>query len=395
MSWSWSWVKEVMITFLELVLAVSGVIWTFLCSWVPVLLVVDLLGHTFAVLFFLCRSSLLPAYSLSLLSSFLDVTSHDKNVAFALLGVFLFALVMTAGPLLQMWMISWKIHRRGYRPPSAAVFGQKSIMQANTSPGVSARHTAQGFRPNKCTKCAPSPRELEDGRSNMKELDRMYHGMTESGKDLGCLPVFDHYCWWLWVAVSMPTTKSYLIFMPWLIAFHSVSIGILAWPLAIWQWQANAWLYVFVVACFPCMLVLVLAAPIRAQWRRLGCMDSPGKEYTLYMKGRRTPAFPMYVKRSDGTYAHVVMSYNPWDQGTVLNLRSVLGDSVWTWPFWFVAPRRVREYGTGEEDLPLSSRFREDVHGTQTSSAFRFAMADIELQTLDPVRRRRGFSSEE
>ncbi|KAF0331309.1 dhhc zinc finger domain-containing protein [Colletotrichum asianum] len=388
---SWSWFKEVVVTLLELVLAVAEVISQWLCGWIPVLLVADLLGHTCAVLLFLLGDVIIPFHTTP--GPLFVVSRHDNNVALALLGVFAFVFVMTAGPLAQMWTCSYKMQRRGYRPPAAAVSGLKAVMQANASPGLSARYTAQGFRPNRCTKCVPSLRGLEEGSANMMHGDRMYHCVTESGKDLGCIPVLDHHCWWLWVPVSLPTIKSYLIFMVWLVIFQTVSLGILAWPLAIWSWQANAWLYVFIAACFPYMLVLVLAAPIRKQWRRLACMDSPGKEYTLYIRHRRTPAFPMYVKRSDGTYVHKVIGYNPWDKGTALNLRSVLGESVWSWPVWFLLPRRVREYGTGEEDLPLSSRFHQDIQDTQASVGFTFAMADIPLQTL-PARQRRGFSSE-
>ncbi|KAH9234542.1 hypothetical protein K456DRAFT_35995 [Colletotrichum gloeosporioides 23] len=389
---SWSWFKEVIVTLLELILAVGEVGWKWLCSWVPVLLMADLLGHMFAVLWFLVGDVIIPYYTMP--GPLFVVSRHDNNVALALLGVFAFVFVMTAGPLAQMWYSSWSIQRRGYRPPAAAVCGFKALMQANASPGVSAIFAARGLRPNSCHKCGPSLQELEEGRGIPGQLDRMYHCVSDSGKDLGCVPVLDHYCWWLWVPVALPTIKSYLVFMVWIVAFHTVSLGILAWPLAIWQWQANAWTYVFVAAWFPYMLILVLAAPIRKQWRRLACMDSPGKEYTLFIRHRQTPAFPMYVKRSDGTYAHRVMSYNPWHKGTMPNLRSVLGDNVLAWPFWFVVPRRVRDYGTGEQDLPLSSRFLQDVQDTQASVAFSFAMAGIPLQTLDPARRRRGFSSE-
>uniref|UniRef100_L2FIR1 Dhhc zinc finger domain-containing protein n=1 Tax=Colletotrichum fructicola (strain Nara gc5) TaxID=1213859 RepID=L2FIR1_COLFN len=330
---SWSWFKEVLVTLAELILAIGQVIWQWLCGWVPVLLVVDLLGHSFAVLFALLPGIIIPYYTLP--GSFLAVTSHDKNVAFALLGVFLFVLVMTAGPLAQMWLCDAEV-------------------SASASPALSAHLLAKGLRPNACDRCSPSPRDLEEGRA-MIHLDRMYHCVDNSGKELGCIPVLDHYCWWLWVPVALPTIKSYLLFMVWIVVFQTVSLGILAWPLAISAWHSTAWLYVFIAACFPYMLVLVLAAPIRKQWRRLACMDSPGKEYAQYIRHRPAPAFPMYVKRSDGTYAHRLMSDNPWDKGTMLNLRS----------------------------------------DTQASGAFTFAMAGIPLQTLDPARHRRGFSSED
>ncbi|KAI8278101.1 hypothetical protein K4K59_009301 [Colletotrichum sp. SAR11_240] len=389
---SFAWFKEVLVTLAELILAIGEVGWVFLCSWVPVLLVADLLAHTCAVAFFLFNRVIIPFYTFP--GSFLAVTSHDRNAAFALLGLFVLVLVLTAGPLAQMWVTSYKIRRRGFRPPSAAVFSLKTIMQASASPALSAHLLAKGLRPNACDRCSPSPRDLEEGRA-MMHLDRMYHCVDNSGKELGCIPVLDHYCWWLWVPVALPTIKSYLLFMVWIVVFQTVSLGILAWPLAISAWHSTAWLYVFIAACFPYMLVLVLAAPIRKQWRRLACMDSPGKEYTSYIRHRQAPAFPMYVKRSDGTYAHRVMSYNPWNKGTMLNLRSVLGESIWSWPFWFMVPRRVRDYGTGEQDLPLSSRFLQDVQDTQASGAFTFAMAGIPLQTLDPAHHRRGFSSED
>lgn len=225
--------------------------------------------------------------------------------------------------------------------------------------------------------------------------DRMYHCLTDTGNEIGCIPVLDHFCWWLWVPVSLPTIKPYLIFMVWLPVFHTVSLGILAWPLTISAWQSTGWLYVFIAACFPYMMLLVLAAPIKKQWRRLGCLDSPAREYAQFIRHRPSPAYPMYIKRSDGTYAHMVMKYNPWNKGTILNLRSVLGDRVWTWPLWFMVPRRVLEYGTGEEDLPMSSQFHQDIQGTQEAREFSFPTAGIPLQTLDPVRRRRGFTSED
>lgn len=68
MSWSWSWLKEVLVTLLELILAIAEVVWKWLCEWTPVLLVVDLVGHSFAVVFFFGRSSLLFIFSSPLLT---------------------------------------------------------------------------------------------------------------------------------------------------------------------------------------------------------------------------------------------------------------------------------------------------------------------------------------
>ncbi|KAL0941631.1 DHHC zinc finger domain-containing protein [Colletotrichum truncatum] len=340
-------------------------------AWIPILLIIDLVASSWLVLEFLVSDILMLSFKQN---GFLTAPSlYYRAVALALLGY-----------------RSFRILNSGYCPPSGAIFGMKNSVQSVTSPATAASFVRRGLRPNACTECVPEGTTLGDNGQN--RLDRMYHGMTRGGRNLGCLPVFDHYCWWLWVPVCLTTIKSYLLFMVYICMFHALTLGILTWSLISYSWSWPGFLYAILVAAFPAMLNWVEKAPLTGQWKHLGMMNSTNREWLLFVKSRgRTPRseWPMYIRVEDGSFQYYTATYNPWDLGTMGNLREALGDHLWQWPFPWVVPRRVREYGMNEDaDLTFSSRWIEEVQVNSTIPQ------GIELRELPrALRNRHQFSS--
>lgn len=308
---------------------------------------------------------------------------YHRNAGFALLVVFSACLFLLAGTLATLWIRAAQIYR-GRRLPKLADFGPKACMQAWDSAFMSLRYLGTGNRPNLCVACTKEPRLLEEGP---RILDRCYHCVTTKGKVIGCLPLYDHYCWWLWTAVCMYTIKPYLLVMIYVPVFHTVALAILGWSLSL-PTQTSRQTFAALAVAFPLMISWVYFAPAVKQWKRLGCQNSPHREFVKYARGRSRPEWPMVIRLPDGSFKHHVTHRSPWDLGTAGNLRAALGDRLWLWPLFWVVPRYVQEYGKSEDsDLPFSRAFLEE------AEAIRASCVEVELQPL-PARRQHPFSSD-
>ncbi|PSR84263.1 hypothetical protein BD289DRAFT_482860 [Coniella lustricola] len=133
----------------------------------------------------------------------------DKNVAIAMMVVFTFVRLM--------WSTSYYIALKGSLNASPRVLGPRSIMQ-------SSREWAIGLEPDWPANESGRPRFCRKDHSYPLS-DRTYH-CSQIGKRalLGPseavrvhLPVYDHYCTWLRVAVFLDTIKPYLLTMFYLV----------------------------------------------------------------------------------------------------------------------------------------------------------------------------------
>ncbi|KAK1987557.1 hypothetical protein LZ30DRAFT_684486 [Colletotrichum cereale] len=379
--------------------AVLSFVWAFVCqavvavfygvsAWIPVLLVLDLAAHSWAVFRFLVVDYILPASGLRKERLLFRPDPNDLPRACAILGLFVFFLVLTGGCLIQMWWTSYRLLKMGYQLPSGAVLAQKPAMQALRDEYAAHHWFDLGCRPNHCLDCLK--RQCPEDGGHQPILDRMYHGYTEERKDLHCFPLWDHYCWWLWVPVCLPTQKAYLLFTVYIVNFHLVSLGAIAWSLGKWS---TRWAFgpVLLSALFlPMVFLWVKLAPFVGQWKNQVFRNQTHHEMGRFVRSRRVPSWPMGLVGPDGL-EHVVVPFNPWDLGTIGNVRAALGDHWWQWPWFWCIPRRVKEYGTNPDwDLPFGEQWINFVEGR----SFELPQG-IELTRPPPaIRRRQGFSSE-
>ncbi|KAK1543957.1 DHHC zinc finger domain-containing protein [Colletotrichum paranaense] len=326
---------------LGVTLAIANASFAWISSWIPVLLVFDMVATSWLVCHTLVIHHLIPAAR--------DVPlwtlrpPSELVTAYALLGIYVFVLFHTAGCLVSLWWYSFGIIRRGYRIPKGAVTCRKMVMQTLADADDSRYWFDLGFRPNLCLRCSRNA-DLEGGEGPGSILDRMYHGTTNKGVDLGCIALFDHYCWWLWCPVSLETQKPYLLFMGWVVVFHLYSLGILCFSLSSFGTRWSLSPVVVAAGALPFVFLWVKKAPFRGQWVNQGLRNQTHKETTAYIRNLPQQAWPMGIAGPNGL-EHVTVGFNPWDLGAMGNLRAVLGDSIWEWPFFWRTPRRVREFG--------------------------------------------------
>ncbi|KAF9871174.1 hypothetical protein CkaCkLH20_11343 [Colletotrichum karsti] len=348
-----------------------------LCQWMPVLLLLDVVANTSLVLSFFSTVLAPPTGH----PQWKDRSAPSvRAAAIWLLALFLSVLFLLVASLVCMWVESWFIYHRGFRAPGAN-FGLKPIMQAARSQDLSFRNISDGNRPSTNRLCL---------HRASAHLDRMHPATAASGKKIGCLPLYDHWCFWLWVPVCMTTNKAYLLSMAYILMFHAVSVVVLAWSLSVWGFRSHG--YSFAVACamLPAVINFVFTAPLIGKWKHLAVMNSPGQEWDIFLNPHpgREPGFPMCVRSSDGSYHHRLFHKNPWDLGTMGNLRQVLGEQWWMWPWPFLLPKSVRDYGRDDNfDLPFSEDWLREAELLQATPA------DVELRELPPRQRHLGSSS--
>ncbi|KAK1674064.1 hypothetical protein BDP55DRAFT_633275 [Colletotrichum godetiae] len=375
-------------------LALINVTFAWVSSWIPVWLVVDCLATTWVVCHSLVTNFILPASREMPIWTVRPLPS-DLVTACALLGIYFFVAFHTFGCLVSAWLYCSRIMRHGYRMPKGALVRQKRVMQALPD-AAAARHWFDlGFRPNLCRHCLRTA-DLEGGEGPGSFLDRMYHGKTNKGVDLGCIAFFDHYCWWLWVPVCLQTQKSYLLFTVWILVFHLYSLGVLCWPMVSF---GTRWPYPPVVVAagsLPFVILWVKKAPFRGQWVNQGLRNQTHKETTAYIRNLPQQAWPMGIAGPNGL-EHVTVGFNPWDLGAMGNLRAVLGDNIWEWPFFWRTPRRVREFGAHPDwDLPFGPRWDQFMEDRALVLPDGISLAPLPLALRnDSSRRRRGWTSED
>ncbi|KAK1976276.1 DHHC zinc finger domain-containing protein [Colletotrichum cereale] len=258
----------------------------------------------------------------------------SADFAWIFLGIYASLLVNTAGSISYCWWLA-NFHAKTYRMPTygsdVPVPRPRTVMQ--TDFGTSLRFDfellgTEGHRPNRCDQpCANSARW---------KGDRMYH--CRFGYDL-CLPVFDHYCYWLWTPVYLHTIKPYSVFMPLLFVYATFSLGVMSWALrSPYIRGLSRWSYV--VLALSC-LFSVYAAWINCtfQWNMIVFQNRVGKE-----RGR-TWHWTMAIRNINGRLMFDEAGFNPYSMGgRWANAQEVLG-KWYQMPFWFWQPARVGQYG--------------------------------------------------
>ncbi|KXH60593.1 DHHC zinc finger domain-containing protein [Colletotrichum nymphaeae SA-01] len=350
-------------------------------AYIPVLLVFDFVVTSWIVCHFLVTVHILPVLE-ALPNWVIPPSPSTATTAFVLLGVYFFVLVHTLGPLCVIWVYSWRILRHGYTFPEGAKFFLKPVMQALPNEDNARHWFTEGLRPNLCRHCLFFS-DPESGEGPRPILDRIYHGKTYEGKDLGCIPLFDHW-------------KSYLLFTVWILIYHLFSLGTILWAIPSWSTRWALAPVVVAAASLPFVFFWVKRAPFRGQWLNQACRNQTHLETGIFIRGRPKPAWPMVINGSNG-FEHVLVDFNPWDLGLIGNLRAALGDSIWEWPFFWRVPRRVWEYGTSpSEDLPFGPKWAAFMEARSLTLPPSIDLTPLPPALRNPVsRRRHGFSSED
>ncbi|KAK1998241.1 hypothetical protein LX36DRAFT_576704 [Colletotrichum falcatum] len=298
-------------------------------SWtLPILLVGLFFLNSFAVWEVLYSRII----SDQLVSPFAPWFPSQISLAWGLLGVYSVLAVNSYGCILWCWYLS--LGAKGYQMPSGSVAPRpRTVMQ--TDYGIS-RQTEfplsgmDGCRPNWC-------RNQPCLNSGAWRGDRMYH-CSEKGYNR-CLPVFDHYCFWLWVPVYLNTIKAYCLFMPLLFLYSAFSLAVVSWSIHMPQTRGhNRWSYpaVAISLVFACFAAFDMG---KYQWKSIVFQNRVGKE-----RGRRWLWY-MAIKQINGRVVLDEPDDNPYDLGSRwANAQEVLG-RWYQMPFWFWSPARVGQYG--------------------------------------------------
>lgn len=189
--------------------------------------------------------------------------------------------------------------------------------------------------------------------------DRMYHCSTNGVH----YPVYDHYCFWLHLTVFLHTIKPYLFLCA---TLSANAVFVFAVSLYTAVTTPSTWQHVAVA--FGSLLVLALMAfqVTLRQWYLLAFRNCPGpeggKQYfhlVRWLEGRRVQVVKLPAWSGK-------LASSPWELHWTDNLREALGDSVWSWFFFWVIPGRVLrwEADDGEEsDFPLGRLWHDFVEG--------------------------------
>lgn len=195
--------------------------------------------------------------------------------------------------------------------------------------------------------------------------DRVYH----CSKTDCHYPIYDHYCHWLWVAVYLDTMKPYLCLIFWIavdgIVCMAASIaaatlartglGLLHWIVAVCSGLQAIYMAVIVgITQFKWLAFRnVVPAELKERfndWTMVRTVDTT--------HGKRVQFVTLFRTQED---KDLKWNFNPWYLSPSENFRQCLGESAWTWPFFWIQSRRVRQYGkspTMESDLPLGPLWR-------------------------------------
>jgi hypothetical protein len=182
------------------------------------------------------------------------------------------------------------------------------------------------------------------------------------------LPVYDHYCFWLWVEVYLDTIKPYLLFHVWLIL-----LGLFIIPIEITaastspKGLANVHIVIAIITTFGVIGLTWKMARQQFYWLAFKDTTSPERHqhsWTLALWNRRSHGHPgptvsfLSLTRTPED-VQLKENYHPWCHDKWTNFKSAFGLRPWTWFFFWVRPERVRHYGSyPESDLPLVTLYR-------------------------------------
>ncbi|KAI1073658.1 hypothetical protein F5B20DRAFT_498080 [Whalleya microplaca] len=258
------------------------------------------------------------------------------------------------GAWVQCLVITWFCDRK-WRPPNSP---SKNIMQADPEVGWDARGDASNFM------WIP----YEEGRRlrkcpfgcNFGLSDRVYH----CSRLRRCLPVYDHFCDYLKVAVYLRTIKPYLYVLLFLALDSVFSSAISLFAVA--RYKVLYVPFAGSVIMGAIMVVMVLIMCTMRKFYLLLFRNSVVIESKYCNQLRR---FHFAFKYNEGGEWRLRLStfdgQDPWDLGTVENLHHVLGRHWWQWLLFWWQPERVSRYGRyAGQDLPFAdfiNTYRSDL----------------------------------
>ncbi|KAH9900250.1 hypothetical protein F4778DRAFT_166989 [Xylariomycetidae sp. FL2044] len=273
-------------------------------------------------------------------------TSDSKAVTAGFVFIIISTILKVTwfGAWIQCLVITWCCDRK-WKSPSPS----KIIMQADdTAWGLASGGILfpyhEGHLPRKCPKGCPF------GLS-----DRVYH-CTHLGR---CLPLYDHYCSYLKVAVYLRTIKPYMyaiLFLP-LDAIFSISVSIAA----LVQYKVILAHHVGLLIMGAIMIALAAFNHTVAQFNRLGMRNVTTPETNQHQLH-----LAFKINQGGQWQLHLFTFHHkrPWDIGTSENLHQLFGKHWWQWFFFFCSPERVSRYGNYHgSDLP----YAQFVHDHRTS----------------------------
>ncbi|KAI0174611.1 hypothetical protein BJ166DRAFT_493124 [Pestalotiopsis sp. NC0098] len=254
-----------------------------------------------------------------------------------------YAILFVLGLLKATWVAAWCMGMfitffcdRHWESPTEA----KVIMQGGRGfePGTIARWN-DARRPRVCLRC------------DAKSADRVYH-CTETKR---CLPIYDHFCPWVQICVYARTMKAYLYMMLFLGLDIFATLAVLVYAFTLTSSKShNVMPFVASAACALLALIVGVALWGPKQWKHLAIKN----EVLFEWRGEpRKPQLLAFKDSRDGMDVMRLVEFqgNPWDRGTLANMRQVLGERYWMWLLFWWQPKRVANYGQYDHvDLPYS-----------------------------------------
>ncbi|KAI4601141.1 hypothetical protein KJ359_012328 [Pestalotiopsis sp. 9143b] len=193
----------------------------------------------------------------------------------------------------------------------------------------------------------PTKRPRMCNMRDRESSDRVYHD-DRSGR---CLPVFDHFCEWLCIAVYLRTMKPYLYVLA-LLPVDLFATSILIVVALTTSPMGTTPARFFAIIALPVLLLAVVCAKSSlTQWKHIAFWNEtrhqPRRELLAYKITFLNDRHFSYIYETEG---------NPWDLGQAENIRQVLGSKWWMWLLFFWQPERVAKYGRYKPafDLPFS-----------------------------------------
>ncbi|KAK2012565.1 DHHC zinc finger domain-containing protein [Colletotrichum eremochloae] len=337
--------------FTRLAIAIECFYWT-----LPVLIVFTFFVNTWMILDVLYVRILLS----DAVVNFLPVWgSRDMLLARVALSVYGFLLLNAAGSISYCWYLA-NFAAKKYRMPSGSVAPPpRTVMQTTFSTSLRfdfADLGMDGNRPNRC------PEECVN--AGAWRGDRMYHCRHGYNR---CLPVFDHYCYWLWVPVYLNTIKPYCLFMPHMFLYSLYCLVVMVWALISPHMRGLSQFTAVVIFLSSIFAFLAAGGMMRYQWRAVVFRNRVGKERD------DTWHWSMAIRNPNGQLVYDEPTANPYSLGSPwANAQEVLG-RWYQMPFWFWEPERVGQYG---HHLNLDN-------DTTISPAYMIRVKDIRLRYMD------------
>ncbi|KAI1810354.1 hypothetical protein GGS20DRAFT_204633 [Poronia punctata] len=282
-------------------------------------------------------------------------TISDNSRWWLGLSLFIVSLLLKAwwvGSWLTTLAYTW-IWYKEFRPPTPP--SRKTIMQVDLrrmviAPTGDAGLFNEGSIPRPCYRGCRFER---NGESRPWLSDRAYH----CGVLGQCLPLYDHFCPYIRVAVYLHTLKAYLNMTLFLIldALFTMTVSIVSMA------TSKHWDSIFIFA-----ITVLVAGPVimnvagEGFTERLVMMVFKNEIYSE--KGRSNVdgelhylVFKVREHGPNGGWTVRLHKFrnNPWDLGLRENVRQALGP-WWQWPLFWIQPERVTRYGKyAGWDLPF------------------------------------------